>query len=378
MHVIVVGAGIAGLSSAWALARRGVQVTLVEQDTVPARRAASNDHQRLLRYGYPDQPGYAHMVGYALNVWQTLWEDLGECHFHETGCLWLSSADGDRSALSHEALISQGIDCDVLEPAALADRFAWLDTSAVREGYLSETGGVLMARKILFAISQHLAGRDVRVLPGVAATRIDLDAGTVMTEDDNLLTADRILVTTGAWSGELSASMAQATSTIRQASLYVEEPDELGRAWDDAPCVVNFGGGQGIYAAPPVDDTWLKFGIEDNVVVDSPDVSRIPKPGEGVALLKRLRPWLKHADDYRITDVRVGCYSVTADTSWVTQIGERGVVLGGCSGHLFKMGALVGVGLAAWAMDDVSSQQLSQWLAGAPEASDMSEKLAQH
>jgi len=376
MHVIVVGAGIAGLASAWALARRGVRVTVIEQDTVPARRAASNDHQRLLRHGYPGQPGYARMVDHAVSAWATLWEDLGESHYHETGCLWLSRVENDRSQQSFETLKSQAIDCEVMAPGALSERFPWLDSSGVRAGYLARTGGVLLARKTLFAISRYLESGGVHVLPGTAVTRVDLEAGTVVTEDDSVLTADRILVTTGAWSGELSDAIAESTSTIRQANLYLEEPDKFSQAWEDAPCVVNFGGADGVYAAPPVEDTWLKFGVEDNQTVDSPDTSRIPRSGEGVALLEQVRPWLRDADDYRITDVRICCYSATSDQNWITQIGESGVILGGCSGHLFKMGAVVGAGLAAWAVDNISSQQLSGWLGGAAETGDLPEMFA--
>ena len=34
MHVIIVGAGVTGLSTAWALIKRGVEVTLIEQGPI--------------------------------------------------------------------------------------------------------------------------------------------------------------------------------------------------------------------------------------------------------------------------------------------------------------------------------------------------------
>lgn len=44
MNVIVVGAGIAGLSTAWSLVKAGHSVSIVEQGPIPNPMAASGDH----------------------------------------------------------------------------------------------------------------------------------------------------------------------------------------------------------------------------------------------------------------------------------------------------------------------------------------------
>ncbi len=367
MHVIIVGAGIAGLAATWALARRGIRVTLIEQDTVPGRRAASNDHQRLLRHAYPGQEGYARMVRHALDAWSNLWHDLGESFYHQTGSLLLSSRDNDWSDRSRRELARLDIDFDVLSPAMLSERYPMLATGHAREGVLIESGGVLMAQKILLAIGRYCESYDVSVLPGTTVTHVDFDSARVRLESDEELLADRVLVTTGAWGGDLCDAIGQATRSVRQCSLYLDPPPRFTSAWLDAPSVVDFGSDDAIYAAPPIDGAdgaRLKFGVESHGRVESPDVSRIPEPREAVRLLQTVGRYLTDAEHYEIKDLRVCCYSQSVDQRWVSYVGERGVAIGGCSGHLFKMGSVVGRGLAAWATNSVSGPDLVAWLRG--------------
>ena len=58
---VVVGAGLAGAATAWSLARRGHEVTLVERTQPAPRDGSSHGSARIFRYAYPD-PFYARLV----------------------------------------------------------------------------------------------------------------------------------------------------------------------------------------------------------------------------------------------------------------------------------------------------------------------------
>ena len=63
MNIIVVGAGIAGLSTAWSLVKAGHNVTLLEQGaTIPNPLAASGDHHRIIRRAYRASTGYGALI----------------------------------------------------------------------------------------------------------------------------------------------------------------------------------------------------------------------------------------------------------------------------------------------------------------------------
>ncbi len=91
MNVIVVGAGIAGLSTAWSLVKAGHSVTLLEQGaTIPNPLSASGDHHRIIRRAYRASSGYGELIGEAMRPWEEMWDDLGQSHLDRRGFLSVS------------------------------------------------------------------------------------------------------------------------------------------------------------------------------------------------------------------------------------------------------------------------------------------------
>ena len=94
--IVIVGAGIVGLSTAYALLERGVRNVLVlEQETVNHVRSTSSSISRLLRFEYGTDAFYSRMVKLSLEYWRELARRTQRQLYTSTGVLNLGTHDDD-------------------------------------------------------------------------------------------------------------------------------------------------------------------------------------------------------------------------------------------------------------------------------------------
>jgi len=100
----VVGAGVFGASTARELARRGWDVTLVEQYAPGTVRSASGGDTRLLRTAHGSVDWYADLAWQARTAWLELQKETGTRIWEPVGIAWFArQADGFEAA-SRESL----------------------------------------------------------------------------------------------------------------------------------------------------------------------------------------------------------------------------------------------------------------------------------
>ena len=91
-HIVIVGAGIVGLSAAFALLQQGMKnVTVIEQHTINHEQAASHGISRLLRFEYGADQFYTEMVQGSLQRWRELEQMTQRNLYTSTGVLVLGS-----------------------------------------------------------------------------------------------------------------------------------------------------------------------------------------------------------------------------------------------------------------------------------------------
>eukprot|EP00873_Tetraselmis_striata_P045167 jgi/Tetstr1/465431/TSEL_010115.t1 len=320
MKVIVVGAGVSGLCTAWALVKKGVEVTLLEQGPIPNPLSASGDQHRIIRRAYGGQTGYQRRIGAAYEAWDALWDDLGAKHLVDTGFLIVSQTGRDEAVDYRQGLVDGGFPVEDLSPTDAAARYPFLDVDTIHSAAFSPEGGVLLCQRVAVGLRDWLrrAGADVRETTKVSA--VDTDNGRVTLATGEALVADHVVVTAGAWVLDLIPALAASLTSYRTAVAYLAPPEDLRAAWEAAPAILDVGG----------------------TVPCKADDRRVPEPGEGERIRDLFGPPFARIGDYRVTEVVTCAYTFTRDEHFFAKLSPRATIVSACSGHGYKFGAAVG------------------------------------
>lgn len=340
--VAVVGGGIAGLSSAWALAKRGVEVTLYEQGPIPNPLSASGDEHRIIRRAYGARAGYARRIDEAYDAWAELWDDLGHKHLVENGFLIVSRTPGDEAERYRDGLIAGGYPLELLDSDEAAQRFAFLEAGTFRYAGFSREGGALLCQNIATGLARWLRNQGVDVRENTAVTAVHAAGGAVTTSTHDTEQFDQVIVTAGAWVLGLVPELAGRLTTYRTAVAYFTPPADLASAWKGAPVILDTGGDSDGYAIPPIGGSGLKLGTGNHKRPSPPDVDRTPAAEEAETIGRWFSPPLARLHEYRHEKTVTCAYTFTADERFALHREGRLWVVSACSGHGYKFGAAIG------------------------------------
>ncbi|WIM09339.1 MAG: Sarcosine oxidase [Enhydrobacter sp.] len=366
VKAIVVGGGVMGLATAWALAREGCDVELFEQGDLPNATGSSFDEHRLIRHPYGEHAGYARMVDDAYAAWDLLWTELGQRLYAPTGTLALSGNGALWAERSAAALAAIGRPMTEIPVAELPRRFPLLRTGGVERAFWIESGGVLFAQDIVAALARRLAGRrGVALHPRTQVREVDLDRARIGTGAGATHGADVVVVAAGAWVGRLLPSLARRLVPSRQVVAYFDLPAEQQAAWTRGPMIIEQTGDVGLYLVPPRQGRGLKVGDHAFSRTGDPDAGRTASAAEIEPLLARCRSLLEGFGEWRIERLKACFYTVTEDERFVVEKpGAAGWVMSPCSGHGFKFGALMGLELARTIVSGRDPALHARWAAG--------------
>jgi len=315
----VVGAGVMGCATAWALRERGAEVIVHEQFELDHDRGSSHGRTRIFRIAYPD-PYWIRFAQEARAGWRDLDADL-------LGLYGLVELVADPALTSARALDECGVPYRLLGKeevralgASLPDGWAALHVAEA---------GVVFADRARHAFLQ------------AAGVRVETSRRIESTDE---LDADVVVVTAGPWARGLVPDLPVTVTRETLAYFHREGPPP--------PSIVDLNaetGGHGMYSLyDPVHG--LKAGAHHAGAEADPDELGEPDP----VIVDRIAAWVRDRFpdvDPEPVEAQACLYTTTADQSFVLERRGRVVIGSACSGHGFKFAPAVGRRLAALALE---------------------------
>jgi sarcosine oxidase len=198
---IVIGAGAAGASAAYQLAKRGKSVLLLEQYAIGHDRGASQGHSRIFRFAY-DNADYARMAMQSLASWRNLEADVGLKLLTMTGGLDVGASGAASLEATAQGMSSAGAAFERLGSSELMQRFPQWHVPENWVALHSQDAGILNPTHCIEVIVGMARAHGASVLEHTSVLKLELESNTVVTSKGSF-SADKIIVATGAWLPEL-------------------------------------------------------------------------------------------------------------------------------------------------------------------------------
>ncbi|MDE2819100.1 MAG: N-methyl-L-tryptophan oxidase [Chloroflexota bacterium] len=375
--LIVVGLGAMGSAALYQASERGARALGIDRFDPPHTMGSSHGDTRITRQAIGEGEMYMPFIRRSNEIWRDLELSTGQKLFLESGGLIIAPesdaasfhVQGNFVALSVDIAEQYGIPHEVLDAGEIKRRFPMLTPGPVDRAYYEPGAGVLRPERCIqtqLELARQAGaaiGRDERMIRYQADAR-----GVTVATDKGSYRADKLILSTGAWIGDLLPESYRAGIRVCRQVIYWFEAENLEAFYpENCPFV--------IWIGDRLEDFWSTFPV--------------PRDGvRGVKLVTEQYHTSTHADElnrqvtaeetadmyHRLTAPRlkglrenliradVCMYTVSVDEHFVIDRhpgSERVVIASPCSGHGFKHSAAVGETLVQLALDGGSDIDIS-------------------
>lgn len=385
MEIVVVGAGIFGVTAALELAERGHRVALADPGPLPHPLAASTDISKAVRLEYGADAWYTEAGERALDGWRE-WNARLAPLYHEIGVLFLRRSPAVAGTFEGDSLATlraRGHRPERMSAAEVRARFPAWNAERYGDGLYHAVGGWAESGRVVARLLDAARASGVALHEGFRLARLDERGSRVagaIGDDGRRLAGERVIAALGSWTGTAHA-LPFAAGWLRSSGMPVFHLRPADASLFEAARFPVFG-------ADISSTGWYGFPLHPSGVVkianhgpgramhpSSPE--RAVTDGETAALRAFLADTFPALAEAPIVATRVCVYSDTWDGHfWIAPDPARDglVVAAGGSGHAFKFAPLLG----GWIADAVEGRVIERFRHRPEVRPPVSEEAARH
>src|SRR5215471_11766652 len=351
-RMIVVGAGINGVTAAIELKKRRHEVILVDPGPLPHELAASTDISKAVRATYGDDEDYTVLAERSIQLWREWNKEFGTKLFHEVGGMFVrrrKMEPGDFEYESLKLLEKRRVKVVRMDTRQLWERFPAWNPELYRDGVLEIEAGYAESGRAVATLIEHAKSIGVELRERVKFSRLDERgnrASGIILDDGQRIAGDFVVMAVGAWTPYVLPFTKQFFRATGQPVFHLRPSQPELFAPERFPV---FGADittTGYYGFPINRDGVVKIANHGPGREMSPDSSeRVVTVKDEKNLREFLASTFPSLADAPIVYTRVCMYCDTHDGHfWIARDPERQglVVAAGDSGHGFKFAPVLG------------------------------------
>ncbi len=205
MTVIVVGAGISGVTAAIELKTRGHKVILVDPGPVPHPLAASTDISKAVRAAYGPDEDYTALAERSIPIWREWNRKFGTELYHETGVLFVCRQPmrpGDFEFESARVLEKHRHPFERFEATEFHQRFPAFAQERFHDGFFDPEAGFAESGRVVATLVDYAKSLGVELRENTKVTALNEGSNSVkgvLLENGHFIDGDAVVVAAGAW-----------------------------------------------------------------------------------------------------------------------------------------------------------------------------------
>jgi len=350
--IIVVGAGINGVTAAIELRKRGHKVVLVDPGPLPHPLAASTDISKAVRAAYGADEDYTALAERSIALWRRWNEQFGTKLYHEVGVMFVrrrKMEPGDFEYESLKLLEKRGLNVMRMDTLQLWKRFPAWNPELYGDGVFEIEAGYAESGRAIGTLIKRAKSVGVELRENEKFSQLNEQGNRVngiVLDDGQRIASDFVVMAVGAWTPYLlpyTRNFFRATGQpvfhLKPAQPELFAPERFPVFGADITTT-------GYYGFPINRDGVVKIANHGPGREMSPDsTDRIVTADDEKKLREFLASTFSSLVDAPIVYTRVCMYCDTHDGHfWIARDPEREglVVAAGDSGHGFKFAPVLG------------------------------------